>query len=160
VFLPYRTALLTALKGDEGSLQEMSIILRGSIDPNGFVGPTREIVRQLDPDVSMYSIHQMTEQLDRSLWARRAYSWLFGVFAVIAIVLAAAGVYGVVSYAVSQRTQEIGIRMALGARPMQVLGQVLIGGMVLVSIGVGLLANLVPSRRAATVDPVRALRFE
>jgi len=130
---------------------------------------------------------------------RRAYSWLFGVFAMIAIMLAAAGVYGIISHAVSQRTQEIGIRMAMGARPGQVLGQVVRGGMTLVSIGVtaglagalwvtrllrtllfgvsshdpviyaavvlgvlgvGLLANFVPTRRAARVDPMRALHFE
>jgi ABC-type antimicrobial peptide transport system permease subunit len=117
----------------------------------------------------------------------------------IATLLAAAGVYGMVSYAVSQRTQEIGIRVALGARPEQVLGEVLVRGMALVSIGVaaglvgallvtgllrtllfgvssrdpliyaavvlgvtmvGLLANFVPARRAATVDPIRALRFQ
>ena len=138
-------------------------------------------------------------RLDQSLWARRAYSWLFGVFAAIAILLAAAGVYGVASYSVSQRTREIGIRVALGARPAQVLAQVLRSGMTLVSIGVatgilltswaaGLLdgmlfgvssrdpviyvavaiviaavalaATLLPARRAATVDPLRTLRFE
>jgi putative ABC transport system permease protein len=146
-----------------------------------------------------YLAQTMTERLDRFLWARRAYSWLFDVFAIIATLLAAAGVYGIVSYAVSQRTQEIGIRMALGALPRQVLGQVLCDGMTLVLIGVaaglagalwvtgllrtllfgvsshdpviyaivvfallgmGLLANFVPARRAARVDPMRALHFE
>ena len=177
----------------------MSVILRGSIDPAMLVGPTREVVRKLDPDVPIYNVQTMTERLDRFLWARRAYSWLFGVFAVIATLLAAAGVYGIVSYAVSQRTQEIGIRMALGALPGQVLGQVLRSGMTLVLIGVAaglagafwvtgllrtllygvsshdpviyatvvvvvlgvsLLANFVPARRAAKVDPIRALHFE
>jgi ABC-type antimicrobial peptide transport system permease subunit len=147
----------------------------------------------------MSDIRTMTERLDRSLWARRAYSWLFGAFALVALVLAAAGIYGVISYAVSQRTQEIGIRMALGAQPAQVLREVLLSGMLLVSAGVaiglagalaavrwlqsllfgvssrdpiiyaavmlsvvliGLLANFVPARRAALVDPLRALRFE
>jgi putative ABC transport system permease protein len=147
----------------------------------------------------MFDIRTMTERLDQSLWARRAYSWLFGAFALVALILAAAGIYGVISYAVSQRTQEIGIRMALGAQPAQVLREVLASGMLLVSAGValglagalaavrllqtllfgvssrdpiiyaavmlgvvivGLLANFVPARRAASVDPLRALRFE
>ncbi|MBV9267241.1 MAG: hypothetical protein JO061_13810 [Acidobacteriaceae bacterium] len=177
----------------------MTVILRSSIDPKTLVAPAREIVRQLDPDVPIFAIQTMAEQLDRSLWARRSYSWLFGAFALIASLLAAAGVYGMVSYTVSHRAQEIGIRIALGARPGQVLTQVLLNGMKLVWIGVaaglfcsfwtmkmlktllfgvrahdpliyvavvlgvlivGLLANFVPARRAATVDPVRALHFE
>jgi predicted permease len=199
VFHPYAKTIATVDRNDARSLKGMCVVLRGSSDPKIVVGAVREIVQQVDPDVPMYQVEMMTEQMDRSLWARRAYSWLFGVFAVIAISLAAAGVYGMVSYAVSQRTQEIGIRLALGARPGQVLGQVLLGGMALVSVGVGgglagallatrllrtllfgvsaydpliyavvvvgllvvgLLANFVPARRAATVDPVRALHFE
>jgi putative ABC transport system permease protein len=177
----------------------MDIILRGSIEPQLLIAPAREILRQLDPDLPMFDIRTMTERLDQSLWARRAYSWLFGAFALVALILAAAGIYGVISYAVSQRTQEIGIRMALGAQPAQVLREVLASGMLLVSAGValglagalaavrllqtllfgvssrdpiiyaavmlgvvivGLLANFVPARRAASVDPLRALRFE
>jgi predicted permease len=199
VFLPYAAALYMADRNDLRSLRLMTITLRGSADPSMLVGPAREIVRQLDADVPMYAIQTMTERLEQSLWARRAYSWLFGAFAGIAVLLAAAGVYGMVSYAVSQRTQEIGIRVALGAGPAQVLRQVLGGGMVLVAIGVavgvlgalgasswlsallfgvsprdpviyagiaiglggvGLLANFVPARRAAAVDPMRALRSE
>jgi len=153
----------------------------------------------MDPDLPMFDVRTMTERLDKSLWARRAYSWLFGAFAIIAVVLAAAGIYGVVSYAVSQRTQEIGIRMALGAQPRQVMREILNSGMLMVLIGmalgvvgalaavrllqtllfgvsardpwiygvvllgvtcVGLLANIVPAKRAASVDPMRALRFE
>jgi ABC-type antimicrobial peptide transport system permease subunit len=199
VFHPYATTISRVDSNDARALRAMSIILRGSSDPKTLVGPAREIVRQLDPDVPMYAIQTMTEQLDQSLWARRAYSWLFGAFAMIAILLAAAGVYGTVSYGVSQRTQEIGIRMALGARPGQVLGHILRGGMTLMSIGVaaglagalwatrllqtllfgvssydpliyvtvalvvlgvGLLANFGPARRAARIDPMRTLHFE
>jgi predicted permease len=177
----------------------MNIVLRGAIEPQMLIAPAREILRQMDPELPMFDIRTMTERLDRSLWARRAYSWLFGAFALVALVLAAAGIYGVISYAVSQRTQEIGIRMALGAQPRQVLGEVLASGMLLVSAGVaiglagalavvrllqtllfgissrdpivyaavmlgvilvGLVANFVPARRAASVDPLRALRFE
>ena len=135
-FLPYPTALFKSVKDDLRSLHLMTFILRGSTDPDSLAGPARKIVRQLDPDVPMYAVQTMTAALDQSLWARRAYSWLFGVFAVIAILLAAAGIYGMVSYSATQRTQEIGIRMALGARPAQVVGQMLLSGMYLVSIGV------------------------
>jgi len=199
VFLPYATAISAAGKDDLRSLRLMSIVVRGSMDPAMLAGPAREVVRQLNGDVPMYLIQTMTEKLQQSLWTRQAYSWLFGAFAAIAILLAAAGVYGMVSYAVSQRTQEIGIRVALGARPAQVLRQVLLGGMTHVSIGVaagllgalwgtdllrtllfgvssrdpviyasvvigviivGLLANFLPARRAATIDPMQALRSE
>jgi predicted permease len=199
VFLPYAATVSRVGRNDARALIAMSIVLRGSIDPKTLIGPAREIVRQLDGDVPMYAIQTMTEQLDKSLWARKAYSWLFGAFSIIGILLAAAGVYGMVSYAVSQRTQEIGIRMALGAQPGQVLGQVLLSGMALVAIGVvaglagalsgtrllrtllfgvstydpliystvilavlgvGLLANFAPARRASRVDPMRALHFE
>jgi predicted permease len=189
VFLPLRGV----------SRNSMNIILRGSIEPQMLIAPAREILRQMDPELPMFDIRTMTERLDRSLWARRAYSWLFGAFALVALLLAAAGIYGVISYAVSQRTQEIGIRMALGAQPRQVLREVLASGMLLVSAGVaiglsgalavvrliqtllfgvssrdpivyaavilgvalvGLAANFIPARRAASVDPLRALRFE
>jgi putative ABC transport system permease protein len=136
VFLPYPTALFKSAKDDLRSLRLMTFTLRVSTDPNSFADPAREIVRQLDPGVPIYGVQTMTQSLDQSLWARRAYSWLFGVFAVTAIVLAAAGVYGMVSYSAAQRTQEIGIRMALGASPAQVLGQMLRSGMYFVSIGV------------------------
>jgi putative ABC transport system permease protein len=135
VFLPYSTALATALRGDERALQEMSVVLRTIRDPKLFIDPAREIVIQLNPDVPMYATSTMAETLDQSLWTRRAYSSLFGGFAIVAIALAAAGIYGTVSYGVSQRTQEIGIRMALGARPGQVFAQVLRAVMFLVSTG-------------------------
>jgi putative ABC transport system permease protein len=177
----------------------MDLVLRSSIDPQMLIAPARELLRQMDPDLPMFDVRTMTERLDQSLWARRLHSLLFGAFAVVALLLVAAGIYGVVSYAVSQRTQEIGIRMALGAQPSQVLREVLASGMLLVSIGVvmgligalaaarllqtllfgvgshdpiiygavivgvvwvGLLANFLPARRAASVDPLRALRFE
>lgn len=177
----------------------MGIVLRSSIKPQMLVAPARDALRQMDADLPMYQVQTMTEALDHSLWARRAYSWLFGAFALVALVLAAAGVYGVVSFAVSQRTHEIGIRMALGARPEQVLREVLAGGMTLVFFGtafgiagallaarflqallfgvsgrdpliyagvilavaaIGFAANFVPARRAAAVDPMRALRSE
>jgi hypothetical protein len=68
----------------------MSIVVRGSMDPVIFAEPAREAVRQLNADVPMYAIQTMTEKLEQSLWTRQAYSWLFGAFAVIVILLPAA----------------------------------------------------------------------
>jgi putative ABC transport system permease protein len=177
----------------------LQVVVRSSANPDALAEPARKIVQGIDPDLPVWNVHTMTEQLDRSLWARRAYSWLLGVFSLVALVLAAAGIYGVISYAVSQRTQEIGIRIALGASPGEVLARVLRRGMVLVAAGsalgigvtlaatglldkllfgvsprdplvygavvaavatVGLLANAIPARRAARLDPMRALRTE
>lgn len=179
--------------------RSMTIAVRTAGDPRTLVAPARGAIRQLDPDLPMYDVRTMRERLDRSLWMRRAYSWLFAAFAAVAMLLAAAGIYGVVSFTVSQRTREIGIRMALGARPGQVLASVLGSGMALVAAGmalglagalgasallksllfgvserdvvayaaalllvlaVGVLANYIPARRAARVDPMTALRFE
>ena len=176
-----------------------SVVVRSASNPEVVTEPARRILQRMDPDVPMYGVQTMTEQIDQSLWARRAYSWMFGAFSLVALVLAAAGIYGVISYAVTQRTQEIGIRMAMGASPGEVLRTVLRGGMGLVTAGaaaglavtlgtaallekllfgvsprdpavygavlllvagVGALANTIPARRAAGVDPVRALRGE
>jgi predicted lysophospholipase L1 biosynthesis ABC-type transport system permease subunit len=189
VYIPHRQA----------PAEYMSIVLRGSMDPRSLIAPARRVLREMDPDLPMFDVRTMTERVEESLRARRAYSWLFGAFATVALVLAAAGIYGVVSYAASRRTREIGIRMALGARPGQVLRGVPGSGMALVSLGaaiglggtllvarllqsllfgvsprdpwifaevvlgvagVGLLANFVPARRAAAVDPMQALRTE
>jgi putative ABC transport system permease protein len=199
VFHLYATTVPRVDRNDARALRSMSVVMRGFTDPTMLVAPAREIVQQLDSNVPMYAILTLTEQLDRSLGPRRAYSSLFGAFAMVAILLAAAGVYGIVSYTVTERTPEIGIRIAMGAQPGQVLRQVLLGGMTLVligiaaglvcavwatgllrtllfdvssrdpiiyaavvlgMIGVGLLANFLPARRAAAVDPLRALHFE
>lgn len=114
----------------------LSVVLRSYSKPEALAAPARHILQGIDPDLAIYDVRTMTEQLDRSLWARRAYSWLFGIFSLVALILAVAGIYGVISHAVMQRTQEIGIRMALGATPGGVLASVLRSGMMLVASGV------------------------
>jgi putative ABC transport system permease protein len=93
------------------------------------------------------ALEELDAQMQHSLWERRAYSWLFAAFAAVAILLAAAGIYGVISFGVSRRTREIGIRMALGAHPSQVMRTVLAGGMTLV--GIGAAAGLIASQFSA-----------
>ncbi|MFC1662220.1 ABC transporter permease, partial [Gemmatimonadota bacterium] len=115
-----------------------TVVLRTTLDPLGLVPQIRELTRTLDPDLPIIEPRTMGQILDQSLWGRRMVAWLFGAFAVLALTLAVGGIYGVLSYTVTQRSLEIGIRMALGARDGQVLGQVVRQGMGLVGVGVAI----------------------
>jgi predicted permease len=125
VYLPYRAAA-------EGT---MMMVLHTALEPTGLVDPARGALREMDPEIAMFDVQTMEHRMRESMWLRRAYSWLFGVFSIIALVLAVGGIYGVVSYTVGQRTREIGIRMALGARRRQILRLVLQHGMRMAGIG-------------------------
>jgi putative ABC transport system permease protein len=93
-------------------------------------------VRSIDPDVPIYDVKTMQQRLSESLARRRFAMFALGLFASVAMLLAAVGIYGVMSYTVAQRTHEIGIRMALGARPRDVVKDVVGRGLTLALIGV------------------------
>jgi putative ABC transport system permease protein len=93
-------------------------------------------MRDVDPEIPAYDMRTMDDRLARSRSLRAAYSWMLGVFAIMALVLALGGSYGVTSYLVSQRTRELGIRVALGARRGDISRTVLKGSLAVVSTGV------------------------
>jgi putative ABC transport system permease protein len=184
---------------EQNPRSSMSIAIRTAGDAAALAPAAAAAIRELDPELPVYRVRTMEEALARSLSQRTLYSWLLGVFAAIALVLALGGTYGVTSYLVSQRSREIGIRVALGAQRRDVVRAVLAASLVVVTAGAALgvasaigvarlmadllfgvsprdpgvlglaflflvataaLANWLPARRAARVDPMRSLRVE
>ena len=115
-----------------------NIVVRTEGDPYSALGAVRREIRAIDKDQAVYNVVTLAELHSDSISLRRFLMLLLIVFAGLTLTLAAVGIYGVVSYAVTQRTQEIGIRIALGARPADVLTLVVKGGMALALTGVGI----------------------
>ena len=189
IFLPARQLPLNA----------MTVYIRTESTPEALEGAIRREIQAVDPDLPVFGVRSLRSSIAAALAARRFAMQVLGFFAATALLLAAIGIYGVMAYFVSQRTGEIGVRMALGAQRRDVLKLIVRQGMslamagvvigfvaslalarlmsgllfgvhpndpltlaifTLVLAGVALLANYVPARRAAMVDPMQALRNE
>src|SRR3954469_9224998 len=177
----------------------MALIVKTDQEPASMVPALRAQVAAIDPDLPVAKVQTAKQIVSASTQSRRFTMSLMALFGALALLLAAVGLYGVISYSVAQRTQEIGVRMALGARMRDVLLMVLREGLAVTAAGVaagivaalllvqllqkllfgvaardvitfaavggilmlvGLLASLIPARRAAKVDPMVALRYE
>ena len=144
---------------------DMTVIIKGASDPNQLISAARNAVREIDPNQPIFSPRTMNEIRAESVQGERLTLTLLSLFAGIALVLAIVGIYGVMSYSVTQRTHEIGIRMAVGARPRDVFKMILGHGMklALIGVGIGLLAAYFVTGLMVTmlfgVEPTDATTF-
>ena len=116
----------------------MSIVVRSSVEPSSLSGSLRQIVNEVDKSVPVSGVKTMDHIVSESITQPRFNLFLLGLFGTVAMLLSAAGIYGVTSYTVTQRTHELGIRLALGAQVSDVLKMILGQGMAVIAVGVGL----------------------
>jgi putative ABC transport system permease protein len=128
IYVPYR----------QKPMRDMSIMARTLVPPNSLGTAFRKEVAALDQDMPLYNLRSLEERLDINNWAQKVFGSLFGIFAVVALVLASVGLYAVIAHSVSQRTQEIGLRIALGASGPTILQLIFSQGMTQVIIGLAI----------------------
>jgi predicted permease len=130
IYIPYRQELF--------HLSSMCVAVRTAGTLQGLTGRIRDEFRAIDPALPILSIDSMEQDVDKTLLQERMIAWLSAFFGALAVVLACIGLYGVMSYTAARRTSEIGVRLALGATRMNVLGMVLKESVLLVGIGIAL----------------------
>jgi predicted permease len=141
---------------DPGSWRETTFQVRTIGDPASIAGPIRHEVQAIDSNLALFRVRTLAMQVDESLGQERLVTTLASLFGVLALLLAGAGLFGILSYSVSQRTREIGIRMALGAERSRVLTMILRHGMMLTltGAGLGLAGAFMATRYLASLDTI------
>jgi ABC-type antimicrobial peptide transport system permease subunit len=181
------------------SLTGITLILRTRGNPAGHTAAVLQSIRKIDPALAVFDVRTMETQISQALFVPRAAALLFGLAGFMGLLISAVGIYGVISFSVARQTKEIGVRMAMGASRVRVVGMVLKRGLVLTAAGsaiglalalalsrtaasllygvsptdtltfilvpvflllIALAACLVPARRAASLDPIQALKYE
>jgi putative ABC transport system permease protein len=132
-----------------------TVMIRSAVTPETLMAAVRKEVQAIDPDQPVFNLRTLDQMLRNTMWPYRVFGTLFTIFAFIGLVLSAVGLYAVMAYAVTQRTQEIGVRMALGAQGSQVTWMVLRRG--LFQLGLGLVLGLAGGLFAGRALPSRIL---
>jgi ABC-type antimicrobial peptide transport system permease subunit len=148
-----RPELYVAAPQTPGNLRDVAYVLRTQANPESLVPSVRAALRDVAPDQPIFLVKTMNDVISDSLQSRKLTLSLLAIFASLALLLSAAGVYGVMSYAVSQRQREIGIRMALGARASNVTRMILseAGTLAAIGLGIGLVAAALLTRVLSTM---------
>jgi putative ABC transport system permease protein len=116
----------------------MAVLVSTGGNPAQLANPVRTAIQQVDQDLAAFNVRPVNDDLAQMRWPFRVFGSMFAIFALVALALSAVGIYAVTSYSVTQRTPEIGVRMALGAQPKQVWWMVLRQGLVQLTIGLGI----------------------
>jgi len=143
----------TAALQDTDGLGAMHFEVRTYGDPEQMIPAMRRVAQSMDSNLALFDVRSQIEQIDQTLFQERLFARLTGFFGVLALVIGCIGVYGVMAFAVTRRTREIGIRMALGASRSGILGMVLRETLVLVAVGIalGVIAALEATRLISTL---------